>query len=264
MLSGYYLLLQSFSNQEDIVIGTPVANRNYPQLENLIGFFVNSLALRMNVDQHAEIRSFIREVGQVVIEAQVHQDLPFEKVVEELRIASDHSRNPLFQVLFSVQSFGNAKSTMSKPEILAPAVIDSSYTVAKFDLTTMIDDSSEQLQGNFNYAISLFNESTIQSMVATYVHLLGQLSKLTQRDASSKRIRELSYLAPSYYKQVMVEWTNTAQDYPLESSIAEVFARQVAATPNALAVVCEAQNEHLSYQELNQRANRLAHYLKRE
>ncbi|NEJ82878.1 AMP-binding protein, partial [Rhizobium leguminosarum] len=117
LLSGYYLMLRSYSNQNDIVVGTPIANRHYSQIEDLLGFFVNSLALRMQIEPTVRVKEFIEQVGAEVVEAQLYQDLPFEKLVEELKVAKDTSRHPLFQVMFSVQSFGgNVKSVTSEKE----------------------------------------------------------------------------------------------------------------------------------------------------
>ena len=107
LLSAYYLTLRLYSNQDDIVIGSPVANRHYAQVENLIGFFVNSLALRIKINAREKIKDFIQRVGKEVIEAQLHQDLPFEKIVDELETRKDTSRHPIFQIMFIVQGFKN-------------------------------------------------------------------------------------------------------------------------------------------------------------
>ncbi|MHB9147922.1 MAG: condensation domain-containing protein, partial [Candidatus Amoebophilus sp.] len=155
LLSGYYLMLRSYSNQDDIVVGIPIANRHYSQLEDLLGFFVNSLALRMQIEPTASVKEFIEQVGAEVIEAQFHQDLPFEKLVEELQVGKDMSRHPIFQVMFSVQSFGgNAKSVSSEKEehnlgklLKSYDNANSLYQIAKFDLSTFINDGGESLSG---------------------------------------------------------------------------------------------------------------------
>ncbi|CAA7197659.1 Surfactin synthase subunit 1 [Chryseobacterium potabilaquae] len=112
MLGGYYLLLSSYSGQKDIVLGTVVANRHHTGLEDLIGFFVNTLVLREEIDYGASVRDFILQVSDSVSEAQMHQDLPFEKLVEELGVEQDVSRHPLFQVMFGLQIFGNEAKRM--------------------------------------------------------------------------------------------------------------------------------------------------------
>jgi acyl-CoA synthetase (AMP-forming)/AMP-acid ligase II len=158
LLSGYYLMLRSYSSQDDIVIGTPVANRHYSQIENLIGFFVNTLALRSHIDPKALVRDYIQSVGRGVIAAQQHQDLPFERLVEALYVAKDTSRHPLFQVMFGVQGFGRGGDVGGSDLFQAPdADLANVYSVAKFDMTTMVDDSEACLQVSFNYANSLFS-----------------------------------------------------------------------------------------------------------
>ncbi|NDB61210.1 gramicidin biosynthesis protein, partial [bacterium] len=151
LLTGYCLMLRVYSNQDDVVIGTPVANRHYSQIENLIGFFVNSLVLRTEIDPKAKLKEFIQKIGHQVVEAQLHQDLPFEKLVEELKILKDTSRHPIFQVMFGVQSFGSSIDKQSEGQgggdldsLLQPYVTETTlYNIAKFDLETFVDDSAE-------------------------------------------------------------------------------------------------------------------------
>ena len=144
LLAGYYLMLKSYSNQDDIVIGSPIANRHYNQIESLIGFFVNTIALRININSSITIKEFIEDVGKEVVEAQLHQDLPFEKLVEELKVAKDTSRHPIFQVMFGVQRFGEGLVKQGSEEISSLVEQyegNSVYNVAKFDISTFIDDS---------------------------------------------------------------------------------------------------------------------------
>ncbi|MCA9313593.1 hypothetical protein KDA08_04770, partial [Candidatus Saccharibacteria bacterium] len=175
LLSGYYLLLRAYSNQDDLVVGTPVSNRHYHQVEDLIGFFVNSLALRIHVSGDESLSGFIRRVGETVIAAQLHQDLPFEKLVEALMIEKDTSRHPIFQVMFTLQNFGGNK--LSKGGVLGHhyTPTESQYEIAKFDLSTVLDDSDSQIRGGFNYAMGLFNEETILGYQETYIEILRQL-----------------------------------------------------------------------------------------
>ncbi|WP_228455608.1 condensation domain-containing protein, partial [Chryseobacterium potabilaquae] len=157
MLSGYYVMLSAYSGQDDIVLGTPVANRHHVGLENMIGFFVNTLVLRMSIDFDMEIGEFIKGVSGSVSGAQIHQDLPFEKLVDELNIDQDSSRHPIFQVMFGLQSMDKESSQYYEHEsFLQPFEGSLSYDVAKFDLTVMIDENGDTLSGTFNYAKSLF------------------------------------------------------------------------------------------------------------
>ncbi|NDB85419.1 MAG: hypothetical protein EB127_22360, partial [Alphaproteobacteria bacterium] len=219
LLAAYYLMLRVYSNQDDIVIGSPIANRHYAKVENLIGFFINSLALRVKIDTKDSIRKFIQEVGDSVIEAQLYQDLPFEKLVEELNISKDTSRHPIFQVMFSVQNFGwgNGSSIL---EYYEPS--SNPYRIAKFDLSTFIDDKESRLRGVFNYATSLYDEITISGYVNTYKMILDQLGQLSVEQLGEP-ISSLKYISANEYEQVIVEWNKTEREYPNEKTIHELF-----------------------------------------
>ena len=254
LLAGFNLLLHSYSNQNDIVIGTPIANRHHEQLEDLIGFFVNSLALRSQISPEQTVGDYIEIVGRDIIEAQLHQDLPFEKLVDELMTAKDPSRHPLFQVMFGIQSFGRVhpESNHLTPFTFYDLKIED--TAAKFDLSLFIDDSQEALRGTLNYAVGLFNPETVKELISTYLHLLEQLSD------ESKTIKQLSYLSPADYKKIIRDWNQTEKAYLEHKTIHQLFEEQVNRTPNHIAVVYE--DTQLTYSELNQRANQLAHYLR--
>jgi amino acid adenylation domain-containing protein/non-ribosomal peptide synthase protein (TIGR01720 family) len=255
LLSGYYLLLRVYSNQDDIVIGTPIANRQLGQLEPLIGLFVNTLALRMKIDAKAVLREFIEEVGQEVVKAQLHQDLPFEKLVEELKIPKDTSRHPIFQVMFGMQSFGDVSSLSG---ILEPYSESNFYQIAKFDISTFIDDSEERLSGIFNYAVGLYREETIAGFVESYLEILKQIAESHQE--TQKMISDLEYLSESQYKKVIYDWNVTEKCYPQDKTIHQLFEEQVERTPNNIAVIYEGVK--LTYKELNERTNQLAHVLR--
>ncbi len=260
LLSAYYLLLRSFSHQDDIILGTPMANRHHSQLEPLVGFFVNTLALRSQIDSGMLITDYIQVVGQNVMEAQWHQDLPFEKLITELNVEPDTSRHPLFQVLFCVQPFGFQGLTLFEPYSES---ID--YTVAKFDLTTMIDDSQTQLKGLFNYATSLFNISTIQNFVRTYLFILEQIGSMHDSNsensiASSLKIQDLRYLNFEDYQRIVYDWNAVTQGFSSDKTIHQVFEEQVEKTPDNMAIVFD--DLQLTYNELNAKANQLAHYLR--
>jgi non-ribosomal peptide synthetase component F len=270
LLSGYYLMLRSYSNQDDIVVGTPIANRHYSQIEDLLGFFVNSLALRMQIEATVRVKEFIEQVGAEVVEAQLHQDLPFEKLVEELKLAKDTSRHPLFQVMFSVQSFGdngksisNGKEEYNLAELLQPYTAeDSLYQVAKFDISTLIDDAGESLQGVFNYATSLYEEETIRRLIATYQEILAQFADLAGDELKQEEVKvsQINYFNKIDYELLINIWNATDKKYPSEKTIQGLFEEQVERTPENIVLVYE--NVKLTYRELNERANRLAHYLK--
>ena len=253
LLSGYYLLLQAYGNQKDIVVGTPIANRNYPEISDLIGFFVNTLALRQNIDNEQIISDFIKQVGKTVNEAQLHQDVPFEKLVNELNIEKDTSRHPVFQVLFGMQKFGSSSSGEINHLFEALEEENIHPKVAKFDLTLMLDDSENEISGSFNYATSLFHKETIQFYISVYTEIVKQL--VTNQ---KKRIGEISYLDNNQY-QTIQKWNDTFKKYPDNKTLTDLFEEQVTKTPDRIAVVYE--NTKLTYRELDQLSNRLGNYL---
>lgn len=260
LLAAYYLLLSIYSGQDDIVIGSPIANRGYVDLENLIGFFVNSLALRVRVDTSLAVKEFIKLVGKVVLEAQLHQDVPFERLVEILHIARDQSRHPLFSVMFGVQNFGN-NSTNNQEAILSPYTGQVDHKVATFDISTFIEDTgSGDLTGLFNYASSLYTKTSIQQFIKTYQHILQQFAKIADNSlAADLKISELNYLDEESYQTIIYDWNKTQKNYAKEKFLHQLFEEQVEKTPHELALVYE--DKSLTYQELNQAANRLAHLL---
>ena len=258
LLSGFYLFLRGYTNQDDIVIGSPIANRNYAQLENLVGFFVNTLALRSTINPEQTISAYISEIGAAIVEGQLYQDLPFEKLVSELQIEKDSSRHPIFQVMFGVQSFGEILSSNIKyplfkaHEISHHERIADSYKVAKFDLTVMLNDSEDSIRGSFNYATSLFKRKSIESLINTYLLVLEQL-------ITKQTIAEISYLSISDFNRIIYEWNDTQENYPQSKTIVQLFEEQVQRTPDNIAVVYE--DIQLSYAELNTKANQLGAYL---
>ncbi|PWN68629.1 hypothetical protein C1631_018305, partial [Chryseobacterium phosphatilyticum] len=256
MLGGYYLMLSAYSGQEDIIVGSPISNRHHAGLEDIIGFFVNTLALRGNVNSGQNFKNFILQISTSIAEAQSHQDLPFEKLVEELGVEQDMSRHPVFQVMFGVQSFGRGTG---KDAVFSLFEGEIDYQAAKFDLTTMIDDGEENIKGMFNYAVSLFSEETILKMKDTYVLLLEQIAAIRTENAENIKINDFHFLKNTEYKKIIQDWNNTASEYPSDKTIHELFEDQVRKTPDHTALVY--QDIQLSYKELNERSNRLANYL---
>jgi amino acid adenylation domain-containing protein len=256
LLAAYFLLLQSYSGQDDLVLGTSIANRHHNQIESLIGFFVNSLVLRLKIDKKKSLESFIKEVGELVIAAHLNQEFPFEKLVDALKIPIDTSRHPLFQILFSVQSFGNEASNILKPYyngLLNKA--------AKYDLSLFIDDSQKNLQCRINYATSLYREETIKGYIETYQILLEQFSTIYKTaNIATLCTGELRYLTSACYQAVVYKWNETSREYPVGRTIQEVFEAQVACTPDRIAI--SFKDKQINYQQLNEAANRLAHYIR--
>ena len=250
LLAAFQALLYRYTNQEDVVVGTPIANRTRRETEDLIGFFVNTLVMRTDLSGNPSFRELLRRVREVAIQAYAHQDLPFEKLVEELKPERSLSHAPLFQVLFAVQNA--PKSTLTLSDLKLRELLIAGQR-AKFDLSLYVGETEEGLRLTFEYNTDLFNETTITRMGRHFRTLLqGAVSNPDQP------LRSLPLLDDAERHQLLVEWTNTSVDYP-RRCIHELFEEQARATPDACAVIFE--NQHTTFAELDQRANQLAHYL---
>ena len=263
LLSVYYLMLRIYSNQNDIVVGSPTANRHYTQLENLIGLFINSLALRIKINPNMSIIDFIKLVSQETITAQMYQDLPFEKLVNELKIKKDTSRHPIFQVLFNFGEFGNNNildltNISGFLEPYKPSI--QINNTAQFDLSIFIDDSQDVLRGSFNYATSLFDEITILKFIQTYVHILKYITNSFDDQVSKQLlIKHLQYIDSDEYEKIGEGWNETGREYKGGKTIHKLFEEQVAKTPDSIALIYG--DLQLTYGVLNEGANKLAHYI---
>ena len=251
LLTAFKILLYRYTGQTDILVGSPIANRNRAEIESLIGFFVNVLVLRTNLSGNQNFLDLLACVKSTALEAYVHQDLPFEKLVEELQPSRDLSYNPLFQVMFVLQN-------VPKPNLSLPDVSISYYEgyngTSKFDLTLFMEDSEQGLVATCEYNTDLFNTDTITRMLGHFQTLLESIV-----DDPEQCISKLQFLAPSEIQQLLVEWNDTKTDYPQDKCIHQLFEAQVEKTPSDIAVIFE--NQQLTYQELNGRANQLARYL---
>jgi amino acid adenylation domain-containing protein len=251
LLAAFKVVLRRYTGQDDIPVGTPISNRNRVETEGLIGFFVNTLVLRTDLSGNPSFRELLRRVRAVSLEAYSHADLPFEKLVEELRPERQLSHNPLFQVMFVLQD-----AMMPTPELpgltVSPHRVDTG--TALFDLTLFMRDTERGLSGFLEYAADLFDAVSVKRLVR---HLQSVLQGIVADP--DQRLLDLPLLTEAERHQLLVAWNDTQADYAKESCIHELFEAQVAQTPEAVAVVCgESQ---LSYRELNTRANQLAHYL---
>jgi len=251
LLAGFKILLHRYTGQVDIIIGSPVANRNRVEIEELIGFFVNTMVLRTDLSGNPTFRELLGRVREVCLGAYAHQDLPFEKLVEELQPERTLSHSPLFQVMFILQN--TPGSTLQLPGLtLNPMEVNSG--AAKFDLTLSMGEGTEGLHGELEYDTDLFDASTIERMARHYQTILeGILADPEQR------LSELPLLTASERHQLLVQWNDTKTDYPQDKCIHHLFEEQVERAPDATALVCEDQQ--ITYRELNRRANQLAHFL---
>ena len=251
LLAAFATLLYRYSGESDIVIGSPIANRNRSEIESLIGFFVNTLVLRTRIDANPSFESLLAQVLETTLQAYEHQDVPFEQVVEALQPQRSLSHSPLFQVMFILQ---NAPIG----EIELPGVtwtqLNRESTIAKFDLTLSMMETHQGLVGAWEYNTDLFDGSTIERMAGHFENLLSAIVENPQQ-----AVGEIPLLSEAERHQLLVAWNETTCEYPTDKCIHQLFEQQVERTPDAVAVVYE--NQQLTYLQLNQRANQLAHHL---
>src|SRR5579885_726636 len=253
LLTAFLVLLMRYSGQEDLVVGTPVANRPRTELEDLVGFFVNTLALRADLSGSPTGRELLHRVRAVTLDAYTHQEIPFEQVVEAVQPQRDPARSPLFQVLFVLQntpSFALNFAALSAQsfEILPPA--------AQFDLSLILEEGPSGLNLTIECNTQLFERTTIERLQLHYQTLLRGLC--ARPDAL---IQDLPLLTEREYRQLVHEWNRTAAAFPADRCLHELFTEQAERTPIALAL--QDGSRCLSYQELDQQANQLAHLLRR-
>ena len=252
VLAGWSALLSRLSGQEEVVVGSPVANRTRSEVESLIGFFVNTLALRVEVGG-ATVSELLGRVKAKVLEAQAHQDLPFEQVVERVRPVRSLSHSPVFQAALSWLNT-EAVGLSLELEGLTIEGVDAGQAAAKFDLTLELRETSEGLAGSLDYATALFDRATIERYLG---YLQRLLAAMVEND--SQQVSRIGLLDKDERAQLLDSWNETAAPYPQASTIQGLFEAQVRRTPEAIAV--EHEGRQVSYAELNARANRVAHAL---
>lgn len=262
MLAAFDVLLLRYTGQEDMVVGTPIANRTRAELEGLIGFFINTLVLRVSMSGDPGFRTLLKRVREVALGAYAHQDLPFERLVEELQPERDVSRNPLFQVTFQLTNTSEAvdvSEASAQPcdesqcaDELAPEV---ETVAAKFDLLFNVWDGGGGLKVQADYNTDLFDDATVARMLNHYVRILEGVAADPERPVS-----QLSLLNSIEERRLLVEWNDNATRYPRAACLHELFEAVAERSPDSLAVVFG--DERLTYRELNERANQLAHRLR--
>jgi len=254
MLAAWATLLARLSRQGEVVIGTPVANRGQIETEGLIGFFVNMLAIRIDVSQSVSVGELLRQVKERVLTAQRYQDIPFEQVVEVVQPVRSLAYTPLFQTSFSWQT-ATSEGGVSFPQLKLQALPSTTHKIAKLDISLSLFNRDDRIAGRIEYATALFEESTVE-------RYLGYLRTLLQAMVadSTQAMESLPLLTAPEREQVLYEWNATAGEYARDKCVQELFEEQVAQTPDAVAVRYEEQV--LSYAALNRHANQLAHYLR--
>ncbi|RKH60419.1 non-ribosomal peptide synthetase [Corallococcus aberystwythensis] len=253
LLAGFHALLARYSGQDDLVIGAPLAGRERQELEGLVGFFINTVPLRITARRNASFRDLVGRVRDLTLEAFAHQDLPFEQLVSALQPERDPSRSPLFQVMFVLQNAGGPAASALPDLSVAP--LDVETGMAKFDLTLFARESPEGLDLVWEYNTALFDEATVARMAGHYTRLLAAAVSQWEQPLAA-----LPLLTDEERQRLLSDWNDTRADYPREASLTALFEEQAARAPQAIAV--EFEGRRLTYGELDARANQLAHHLR--
>ncbi|WP_434698867.1 pyoverdine non-ribosomal peptide synthetase PvdD [Pseudomonas aeruginosa] len=254
LLASFQALLYRYSGQADIRVGVPIANRNRVETERLIGFFVNTQVLKADLDGRMGFDELLAQARQRALEAQAHQDLPFEQLVEALQPERNASHNPLFQVLFNHQSEIRSVTPEVQLEDLRLEGLAWDGQTAQFDLTLDIQEDENGIWASFDYATDLFDASTVERLAGHWRNLLrGIVANPRQR------LGELPLLDAPERRQTLSEWNPAQREYAVQGTLQQRFEEQARQRPQAVALILDEQR--LSYGELNARANRLAHCL---
>ncbi|RAM51470.1 MAG: hypothetical protein C6Y22_11415, partial [Hapalosiphonaceae cyanobacterium JJU2] len=257
ILTTLQILLLRYTNQEDILIGSPMVNRSRSEFEKIVGYFTNPVVLRADLKGNPTFQELLGRSRLSVLNALDHQDYPFPLLVERLQPVRDPSFSPLYQVALAWDRSHQSDqevSLMDSDGLIVESMIPKTKGAA-LDLTLTILDVPGSLKGTWNYNTDLFDASTIERMAGHFVTLLEAIVANPQQ-----HICQLPLLTESEQQQILVEWNNTQADYPIDKCIHQLFEEQVARNSNAVAVVYE--NKQLTYHELNCRANQLANYLR--
>ncbi|WP_163871157.1 condensation domain-containing protein, partial [Myxococcus eversor] len=254
LLAAWQLLLARYSGQEDIAVGSPIAGRHRSEVEGLIGFFINTLVLRSHVDSRGSFLQLLRQVKESALGAYAHQDIPFERLVEELQPARDMSRSPLFQALFALQN--TPESAIQKTELtLSPVDLGSVAVTAKFELQLNLTEVSEGVFGGLGYNSDLFERSTIERMARHFELLVESLVARPEAPLSAHAM-----LTDEERRSVLVDWASAPAHVSPDSTMPAVFADVVARAPDSVAVLFG--DASLTYRQLDERSNQLAWHLR--
>jgi len=253
LLAAFQTLLHRYTGQPQINVGTPIANRTRSETESLIGFFVNTLVLHADFSQNVSFNQLLRQVRETTLGAYAHQDVPFEKIVDAIQPERDMSRTPLFQAMFILQ---NTPKQSLELEGLRLEAIELDTKLSTFDITLSLGETEAGYGGAVEFNTDLFRPATIHRMIAHFKNLLESLS--VQPEMSVARLPILDEIEQ---RRILVEWNKTDAAFPSEACYHELFEKQAENTPSAIALISE--NAELTYRELNERANQLAHHLQK-
>ena len=252
LLAAFNVLLHRYTGAEDVVIGSPIAGRTLPETEKIIGCFVNMLALRADLSGNPTFLELLSRVREMTLDAFAHQNLPFEKIVEELQPDRIHGDTPIFQTVFAFQ---NTERVGLELEGLKLQLLEIDSGTAKFGLELRMEDTGRALVGDLIYSTGMFDETTIRRMGVHFNRILESII-----EDPDQHISDISMLTETERHQLLVDWNGRLTEPSSDKCVHELFEIQARHTPAALALVCREQR--LTYRELNCRANRLAHYLR--
>ncbi|PYP84773.1 MAG: non-ribosomal peptide synthetase, partial [Candidatus Angelobacter sp. Gp1-AA117] len=251
LLAAFKILMYRYTGQADLVVGTSIAGRNRTEIEGLIGFFVNMLALRTNISGDPTLVQYLQQMRETTLEAFLRQDLPFELLVEALQPQRDLSYTPIFQVVFSLQNVPVSEMSLSGLTLGFPEIEE---TAAKYDLLLDMREVGSGFAGVLEYNTDLFDTATAHRIATHYQQLLKSIAS-----APAQRISEMPLLTEAERHEMLVDWNQSRSEYPAQHCIHELFEAVVRNAPQEIAV--SSGNEVLNYDQLNRRANQLAHYL---
>ncbi len=254
ILSVLNILLAKLAGQEEIIIGTPVAGRNHPDLEQIVGMFVNTLAIKNEVIGSETVQNFLAKLKQTILDAFDNQDYPFEDLVDRITINRDTSRNPVFDVMFNLFNQTDYRGNLSEFDSFK---YQHEHGISKFDLTLTAHDLGEKIIFSLEYSTHLFRADTIDRYIIYFKRILNQVVK-----NSTGKISEIEMLGATEKHQLLYEFNDTERDYPRDKTIQQLFEEQVRRTPNSIALV---YNENaMTFNELNNRSNQLAWHLRKK
>ena len=251
LMTAYTILLYRYSGQDDLIVGFPIANRNWADTAGVIGFFVNTLVLRADLSGNLTFTEHLARVREACVGAYANQDVPFERLVKELEPERDIARNPIFQTLFTFQSI---PSMDFLPQSLRMEPVEVDSTTSKFDLTLSIVERDKQLFGSWEYSTDLFDASTIERLAGHFEVLIDSILRHPEHPISA-----LLFFRDEERQRILVSWNETEASYPKDCGIPELFAAQAQRTPDGIAL--EFGGESLAYRDLDCKSNRLARYL---
>ena len=251
LLAAVQTLLYRYTGQQDIVVGSPIANRNLTEIEGLIGCFANVVVLRTDLSGNPTFRELLARVQKVALSAYAHQGLPFNRLVEELQPERSLSYNPLYQVVFALQK---KPETLALKNLTLTSIMEASNLQVRLDLEFQMWECAEGLRGYLMYSTDLFEQATITRMMSHFQTLLSGIVTNPHQ-----KLSELPLFTTAQRHQMLVEWNNTPADNPKHLCVHQLFVAQSLKTPDAVAVVFE--DKQLTYRELNTKANKIAHHL---